>query len=107
MSRLLSLIGMPSPKLLAVLDVLRALMQITVGEHVVLVAPVSALRAMVCVDSGFLHPAGAFDVPVIAIFGPTDGKLFTRHHRRATVISTKESFACAPCRRNEGTCCVS
>ncbi len=33
--------------------------------------------------SGFLHAAGTFDVPVIAILGPTDGKLFTRRHRRA------------------------
>ena len=52
-------------------------------------------------DSAFLHAASAFDVPVIAMFGPTDGKLFTRHHRNATVISANKSFACAPCWRNE------
>jgi hypothetical protein len=40
-------------------------------------------------------------VPIIAIFGPTDGKLFTRHHRLATVIWTKDSIGCAPCGRNE------
>ncbi len=45
MSRLLSVIGTPSPKLLAVLDILRALVQITMGEHVVLVAnSLEALR---------------------------------------------------------------
>ena len=69
------------------------------------IALVSALRALVCVDSGFLHAASAFDVPVIAMFGPTDGKLFTRHHRRATVISANKSFACAPCWRNEDLPC--
>ncbi len=45
MSRLISLIGTPSPKLLATLNVVRALVQITFGEHVVLVAnSIEALR---------------------------------------------------------------
>jgi ADP-heptose:LPS heptosyltransferase len=65
----------------------------------------SGLDAMVCVDSAFLHAAAAFDVPVVALFGPTDGGLFTRHHRRATVITANESFACAPCWRNEDLPC--
>ena len=69
------------------------------------IALVSSLDAMVCVDSGFLHAAAAFDVPVVALFGPTDGELFTRHHRRATVITANESFACAPCWRNEDLPC--
>jgi ADP-heptose:LPS heptosyltransferase len=69
------------------------------------IALVSALDAMVCVDSGFLHAAGAFDVPVVAMFGPTDGRLFTLHLRHATVVSASESFACAPCWRNEDLPC--
>jgi ADP-heptose:LPS heptosyltransferase len=69
------------------------------------IALVSVLDAMVCVDSGFLHAAGAFDVPAIAMFGPTDGKLFTRHHKYATVISANDRFACAPCWRNEDLPC--
>ena len=69
------------------------------------IALVSALDAMVCVDSGFLHAAGAFDVPVVAMFGPTDGKLFTRHRQHATMVSANESFACAPCWRNEDLPC--
>jgi hypothetical protein len=44
-------------------------------------------------------------VPVVAMFGPTDGKLFTRHLRHATVICANESFACAPCWRNEDLPC--
>ncbi|RBP08690.1 ADP-heptose:LPS heptosyltransferase [Roseiarcus fermentans] len=66
---------------------------------------VSAIEAMVCVDSAFLHAASAFDVPVVALFGPTDGKLFTRHHRKATVITANDRFACAPCWRNEDLRC--
>ncbi len=69
------------------------------------IALVSALDVMVSVDSGFLHAAGAFDVPVVAMFGPTDGNLFTRHHKYATVISANKSFACAPCWRNEDLPC--
>ncbi len=68
-------------------------------------ALVSALDAMVCVNSGFLHAAGAFDVPVVAMFGPTDGRLFTLHHKHATVITANDSFPCAPCWRNEDIPC--
>lgn len=68
-------------------------------------ALVSAVDAMVCINSAFLHAAAAFDVPVVAIFGPTDGKLFTRHHRQATVLSLGETFPCLPCWRNEDLPC--
>ncbi len=45
MSRLLSIVGTPSPKLHAVLDIVRALVQATIGEHVVVVAnSLEALR---------------------------------------------------------------
>jgi len=66
---------------------------------------ISALDAMVCVDSGFLHAAAAFDVPVVALFGPTDGRLFTRHHLHATILSANRRFPCAPCWRNEDVPC--
>ncbi len=75
---------------------------LTLAESIALA---SALDAMVCVDSAFLHAAAAFDVPVVAMFGPTDGDLFTRHHRRATVINANDRFACAPCWRNEDLPC--
>jgi ADP-heptose:LPS heptosyltransferase len=60
---------------------------------------------MVCVDSGFLHLAAAFHVPIVALFGPTDGELFTRHHRYATVLQERERFPCSPCWRNEDLPC--
>ena len=69
------------------------------------IALVSGLDALVCVDSAFLHAAAAFDVPVVAMFGPTDGVMFTRHHRRAKVIDANERFSCAPCWRNEDLPC--
>lgn len=68
-------------------------------------ALVSSLDAMVCVDSAFLHAGAAFDVPVVALFGPTDGELFTRQHSDATLVTMNDSFACAPCWRNEDLPC--
>lgn len=68
-------------------------------------ALVSRIEAMVSVDSAFLHAAAAFDIPVVALFGPTDGRTFTRHHKRATILWRRESFGCAPCWRNEDLPC--
>lgn len=68
-------------------------------------ALVSRIDAMVSVDSAFLHAAAAFDVPVVAMFGPTDGRTFTRHHKRVKILWHREAFGCAPCWRNEDLPC--
>jgi ADP-heptose:LPS heptosyltransferase len=68
-------------------------------------ALVSRIEAMVSVDSAFLHAAAAFDVPVVALFGPTDGRTFTRHHKRVKILWRRESFGCVPCWRNEDLPC--
>lgn len=36
---------------------------------------VAGMDAMVCVDSGLLHLAGALDVPTVGLFGPTNGPI--------------------------------
>jgi ADP-heptose:LPS heptosyltransferase len=69
-------------------------------------ALVSRLNAMVCVDSAFLHAAAAFDVPVIALFGPTDARTFTRHHKKVTILWKPQEFGCVPCWRNEDMPCI-
>lgn len=69
-------------------------------------ALVSRLNAMVSVDSAFLHAAAAFDVPVVALFGPTDGQTFTRHHAKVKLLWKPESFGCVPCWRNEDIPCA-
>ncbi len=66
---------------------------------------VSRLDAMVSVDSAFLHAASAFDVPVVALFGPTDGNSFTLHHKRIKVLTMGKTFPCQPCWRNEDLPC--
>ena len=68
-------------------------------------ALVSRIEAMVSVDSAFLHAAAAFDVPVVALFGPTDGRTFTRHHKRVKILWHQKTFGCAPCWRNEDLAC--
>lgn len=69
-------------------------------------ALVSRVEAMVSVDSAFLHAASAFDVPVVGLFGPTDARTLTRHHRRVKTLWRTDSFACVPCWRNEDRPCV-
>jgi ADP-heptose:LPS heptosyltransferase len=69
-------------------------------------ALVQQLNAMLCVDSAMLHAAAAFDIPVVAMFGPTPGHLFTRHHNHAALPQPARSFSCRPCWRNEDMKCL-
>jgi ADP-heptose:LPS heptosyltransferase len=69
-------------------------------------ALVSALDAMVSVDSSFLHAASAFDVPVVALVGPTDGRVGVIDDRNVTLLSRREEFPCSPCWRNEDIPCA-
>jgi ADP-heptose:LPS heptosyltransferase len=68
-------------------------------------ALVSRLKAMVSVDSAFLHAASAYDVPVIGLFGPTGAHAVTRHHRKVTVLWKPQVLRCVPCWRNEDLPC--
>lgn len=68
-------------------------------------ALVARIDAMVCVDSAFLHAAAAYDIPTIALFGPTDARTFTRHHRDVTILWKPQTFGCVPCWRNEDMAC--
>ena len=68
-------------------------------------ALVQQIEAMVCVDSAFLHAAAAYDVPVIAMFGPTDARTFTRHHKRVEIVWKQQEMGCVPCWRNEDLPC--
>lgn len=69
-------------------------------------ALVERLDAMVCVDSAFLHAAGAFDIPVVTLFGPIDGPLRVVHMQNATVLDARATFGCSPCWRNEDQPCL-
>jgi len=56
-------------------------------------------------DSSFVHFAAAFDIPTIALFGPIDGKVRTKHYPNCTYLSAKDIFGCLPCWRNEEIPC--
>jgi ADP-heptose:LPS heptosyltransferase len=47
------------------------------------------------VDSGILHLASSFDIPVVGIFGPTDPFYVGPQNRRSRVI--REEIGCSPC----------
>jgi hypothetical protein len=44
-------------------------------------------------------------MPTVALFGPTDGTTFTKHHGTAHVVSLAHAFNCMPCWRNEDIPC--
>lgn len=60
---------------------------------------------IVAPDSAFIHFAAAFDIPTIALFGPIDGKVRTKHYQKCTYLSAKEILGCLPCWRNEEIPC--
>jgi len=59
----------------------------------------------VCADSSFFHVAAALDMPTVALFGPTDGTVRSEHHRKVHIVSSRHTFKCMPCWRNEDTPC--
>jgi ADP-heptose:LPS heptosyltransferase len=63
-------------------------------------------KLIISADSAFVHFAGARDIPCIAIYGPTDGRLATKFYPRAIVVDQRSDFACMPCWRNENIPCV-
>jgi len=62
-------------------------------------------NVIVAPDSSFIHFAAAFDIPTIALFGPIDGKVRTKHYPKCTYLSSEEILGCLPCWRNEEIPC--
>ncbi|MBN1141037.1 MAG: lipopolysaccharide heptosyltransferase II [Deltaproteobacteria bacterium] len=60
-----------------------------------LMALLSQSSLMITNDSGPMHIAAAFGVPLVAIFGPTDHLTTSPWTDRAEII--REDFPCAPC----------
>ena len=50
-------------------------------------------------DSGPMHIAAAFDVPLVAIFGPTDHRTTSAFFDKGVIV--RESTDCAPCMLRE------
>ena len=53
-------------------------------------------QLFVGIDSGFMHVASSLDIPVVALFGPTDPFYVGPHNQRSIVVR-EESLECIPC----------
>ena len=56
----------------------------------------SQLSLLITGDSGPMHIAAGFQVPTIAIFGPTDDKETSQWMNNKSVI-VKKNLSCQPC----------
>lgn len=65
----------------------------------------SGCDALVTPDSAFFHLGGAFDLPCVGLFGPTDGRIRGSDYPRARVVDARRTLRCVPCWRNEMTPC--
>jgi len=73
----------------------RSYVDMTVEE---LCSMISALDCMVSTDTGPFHVAGACGIPVVGLFGPTDGALTAKHYENVKVIHDQRDDACfRPC----------
>jgi heptosyltransferase I len=53
-------------------------------------------RLFAGIDSGVMHLAACMDVPLVALFGPSDPRYVGPHNRRSIVVR-EDSLACVPC----------
>jgi heptosyltransferase-2 len=60
-----------------------------------MMAILSRCRLMVTNDSGPMHVAAAFGVPIVAVFGPTDHRTTSPHAQTCRII--RSDADCAPC----------
>jgi ADP-heptose:LPS heptosyltransferase len=68
-------------------------------------ALLSGCDAVVAPDSAFVHLAGAFDLPCVALYGPIDGRVRTKHYPRCKFLDVRNTLGCLPCWRNDRIPC--
>ena len=68
-------------------------------------ALVAACDAIVAPDSAFVHLAAAFDTPTVALFGPVDGAIRTKHYPNCVYLDVRDKLGCMPCWRNDKIPC--
>lgn len=70
------------------------------------VALASLCSKLIVLDSSFLHFSAALQVPTIAIFGATSGRLGTKYYHNVQLIAPdKRKYPCYPCWRHEHSPC--
>jgi ADP-heptose:LPS heptosyltransferase len=65
----------------------------------------SGCDMIIAPDSAFLHLSAAFNIPCVALFGPIDGKVRTKHYPYCEYLDARESLGCVACWRNENIPC--
>ncbi|MDH5739315.1 MAG: lipopolysaccharide heptosyltransferase II [Nitrospira sp.] len=60
-----------------------------------LMAVVKRCRLLITNDTGPMHIAAAFGVPIVAVFGPTDSRTTAPYRQERSVV--REAVDCAPC----------
>ena len=56
-------------------------------------------------DSSFVHFAASQDIPCLALFGPIDGKVRTKHYKYCKFLNARDQMECLPCWRNQSIPC--
>lgn len=67
----------------------------TVSE---LIDYIAGANLLICNDSGIMHVASAFEVPTVAVFGPTDEKETSPYGNKNAKIA-RIDIPCAPCKK--------
>jgi heptosyltransferase-2 len=60
-----------------------------------MMAVLASCRLVVTNDSGPMHVAAAFDIPIVAVFGPTDHSTTSPWSKNSRIV--RKATACAPC----------
>lgn len=71
------------------------------------IALLSQCKKLVAVDSAFIHIAEALCVKTLALFGPTDGHVFTAYYHNCTALMVNPLGTCnSACWRNKFVACA-
>jgi len=62
-----------------------------------LVTLIQGTDLMICLDSGPMHIAAAYDVPLIALFGPGYKEIWKPFNFNSCLIEHQDRYPCAPC----------
>lgn len=72
----------------------------------IVLAMMAEMDAIVAPDSVYVHLAGANNIPCLALFGPTGGKVRTSGYPSVRYLDASDKLACIPCWRNEYVRCA-
>lgn len=66
-----------------------------------LINSIASLDLFLTNDSGPMHIASSLNVPIVALFGPTNAKETSPYNTQAPCILLNKNLPCAPCKKRE------